>query len=279
MSRPQRANRSQLPRLFTKFGSPTPGQFEIPSYPLVPRPHQHHPHQHHPRYQSPAAATPRVLPTPLRIARPVSYIYASSLAPTRYPPTAQRHSTSKYTTAAVQPRWMEKGSYVAFRPNTGAVAAPAQASIDKIAHGRPRKRGDADGDREEGEEPEIDVMHASPKGDYLATPLCFRRSSSSSSSWQMVHDGDVSPQERRPSSAPPTPSSTAAIATNNDNSLFNQIRRSLTFGDDVWAEFSSDDGEDSEGENDCEYTDKFEEVVEEYRDTLLGRIRIGTIRR
>ena len=175
---------------------------------------------------------------------------------------------------------MEKGSYIAFKPNTGAVAAPAQASIDEITHSRPHKSDDADGDREEGEEPEVAVMHASPSGDYLATPLGVRRSSSSSSSWQMVRDGDVSPQEKRSASAPPTPSSAAVIAANNDNSLFNQIRRSLTFGDDVWAEFSSD-GEDCGGgdDDDREYTDKFEEVVKEYRDPLLGRVRIGTIRR
>ena len=277
MSRPQRANHSQLPRLFTKFGSP-PEKCEILSYLPVRRPH----HQHHPRYQSPVAATSRDLPTPLRISRPVSYVYASSLASMRHPPEAQRHSTSKYTATAAQPRWMEKGSYIAFKPKVEAVTALVQASIDEIAHSRPRKYDGADADREEGEGAEIAVMHASPGGDYLATPLCFRRSSSSSSSsyssWQMVRDdGDASPEQRRPASAPPTPCS-AAVMASTDNSLFNQIRRSLTFGDDVWAEFSNDDDE-CRDDDDHEYTDEFEEIAEVYRDPLLGRIRIGTIRR
>ncbi|KAI5818706.1 hypothetical protein BZA77DRAFT_306229 [Pyronema omphalodes] len=56
------------------------------------------------------------------------------------------------------------------------------------------------------------------------------------------------------------------------STLFNLIRRSLTFDDQVWVDWEGEKEED-------EYTDKFEAVVEEYFDKTLGVVRVGTIRR
>ncbi|KAF8253488.1 hypothetical protein K440DRAFT_625566 [Wilcoxina mikolae CBS 423.85] len=232
MSQPQRPRpkHTQLPPLFTRFSTGPPPQ---PQHTIIVPARQRH---------SLPPPPPRELPTPLRIARPVSY---------NVPRTRQTEETKSRPRSKYIPAEVPTGGYVPFggapkpeKSEVDEITALVQASIDGISLGK------AD---------EIEILHASPGGDYLATPL---RAPGVKPSTPPTPSVSTSIQ-LTPIHAPPSPSS---------SSLFSQVRRSLTFSDDVWADFD----EEKESE---EYTDEFEDVLEEYHDRRLGRIRIGTIRR
>jgi len=235
-----RPKHTQLPRLYTRFSTAPQPQYTIAAYPPIPA-----------RQRQSQPPPPRELPTPLRIARPVSYRSYTTAPRTRQPETgAQALPRSKYI-----PAELPTGEYVPFgakkpvKSGVDEISTMVQASIEGIS----REQSD-----------DIEIVHASPGGDYLATPLCapdaFRALTPPTPS---ISTSIQSTPIQRPLSAPPTPSSA---------SLFSQVRKSLTFSDDLWADID----EEMESE---EYTDEFNDVLEEYHDQRLGRIRIGTIRR
>ncbi|KAF8540534.1 hypothetical protein BDD12DRAFT_18888 [Trichophaea hybrida] len=241
-----RPKHTQLPPLFTRFSTAPP---QLQHTIIVPTRQRHSlppPLRELPtplRIARPVSCNvPRELPTPLRIARPTSY----NVPRTRQPEETQSRPRSKYI-----PTEGPTGGYVPFgrapkleKGEVDEITALVQASIDDISLGK------AD---------EIEVLHASPDGNYLTTPLCVPGVKPLTLPTPSVSTSIQS----TPIHTPPTPSS---------SSLFSQVRRSLTFSDDVWADFD----EEKESE---EYTDKFEDVLEEYHDRRLGRAWIGTIRR
>lgn len=224
--KPVRATHKQLPQIYTRFQKPVPEQLQVVSFPPAPPPRR------------PSPAPPAHLRTtnshPIVHQAPASYRNG-----TPPPPPAHRlQPASKSSREGV--------SYIGYNSHSRGeapsdVAARLQAEIDDIV----AKIGKCKAASTGIEQGEVDIMHASPGGDYLATPRrqsTFKISPPTSYSTK-PHQQQYVPRQRTAPQTPPAefyPDSAVSPFTvpysESRHGGYANAGKGITFNENVWED-------------------------------------------